>query len=136
MKFLIYLVCLVLVTSVPVVSSEPVKHKSLDRKRWTLTESPNFEVVSDAQPKQVLKVIDQLERFRAFSALLMQVESSATGDKNRLIITKSRGTWRALGLPSNLASYTMTYQDKGAVIFADMNGFTGDSLKKVIQAGP
>ena len=130
MKFLVIVFSLVLVSTVPVVSSAPVKHKSLDRKRWTLTESPNFRIVSDAKPKQVMKVAEQLERFRAFSVLLMGIDSAVSEDKSQLIITKTRGTWRALGLPNDFVSYTQPFQGRGANIFADIDGFTGTSLKK------
>lgn len=131
MKVFILSVFVTLVITLPVASSGPVKYKTLDKKRWTLTESPNFRIVSDVKPKKVRKVIEELERFRAFSELLMGIKVSTTKEKSLLTLTKNRMTWKALGLPNSAVSYTWAHAQQGTQIFADVNGLSSTSLEQI-----
>ncbi len=114
----------------PSSQAEPISHKRLDKRKWTQVTSPSFELVSDAKPKQVLKIAEQLERFRAFSSLLLGAKNKASSSKARILLTKKRSTWRALGMPKDLVSYTFGSPVTGTSIIAEMRGFTGESLSK------
>jgi len=128
MKKFSLIIAVMAVIFVGVVNAEPVKYSKLQKKKWTLTQSPNFSIVSDASAKQVIKIAQQLERFRAFSSLIMGINVEKRETPTQLTITKSRGTWKALGLHKDYVSYTRTRADGDTIIFSDMDGFRGNSL--------
>jgi len=117
-----------------VAIAEPIKHKKLIKKKWILVSSQNFEVVTDGKERTAVLITEQLEKFRAFSLLLLgkgvPKDETKGNKKSRLFLTKSRGTWRAMGLPKTVVSTWHVDADLGTVIFSDIDGFSTSSLKR------
>lgn len=97
----------------------PVDVKKLEKRKWTITESPNFSVLSDAKPKDIIEVVAQLERFRAFSLLLLGQKQQRAKDPIEIIVTKNRRTWRSMGLDNDTVSLTST-SEKGKSLSSPM----------------
>lgn len=118
------------------LAAAPVKHKKLDKRVWTFVKSPNFEIVSDAKPKQLLKMVEQLERFRAFLIFYLSLESGRsveTAQATKLLLTNKRSSWLALGMPRDLISYNFITGNGSRSVFAEIGGwggYTGESMAR------
>ncbi len=130
MKRLIFSMLVVIALASAFASAAPVKHKKLERKKWTLTESPNFSILSDAKPSKIRKMIEHLERFRAFSCTMIHSGCEETTEPAMIIGANSRQTWRALGLPEGYVSLTNTMRLGKSTIFAEVKGFSGNSYRR------
>ena len=117
--------------SIGLLNAEPVKVDKLNRKNWVVTETANFKVLSDLNSKRVLKIVRDLEKFRAFSLYLLNSPAQISGAQPIVVIaTKSRKTWSHLGLPKDYVSITDTVRSGQTTIFADIKGFTGSTTRK------
>jgi len=121
---------LVLFMSASAVLADPIKTKTISKKKWTLVTSDNFEIITDSRPANAILITEQLEKYREFCLLLLNIKSIKSDKKIKIYLTKNRATWTAMGLSKDLVSVHRTDNDGVVTIFTNIKGFGKASLKK------
>ncbi|MFN0141776.1 MAG: tetratricopeptide repeat protein [Pyrinomonadaceae bacterium] len=98
-----------LLVVVAVFSCTGFSTRSAAAELWTKIESPNFELIGNAQEPQMAAIAKRLERFRTVVHGVFSIQDRALGSKIRLVVFKDAASFRpfkpklADGTPDDLA---------------------------------
>jgi hypothetical protein len=110
------------------VSAE-IKLKSLAKKKWTLVESDNFEIITDLPAKKAKLTAEQLEKYRAFCALWLNITPNENTSKMVMFLTKKSSTWKAMGIDENWVSLYSHREGIAPQMFVNVKGLFGRSFQ-------
>jgi len=110
--------------------AEPVNIKSLSKSKWLRVTTDNFEIYTNTSSKKASLIALQLEKYRGFCALLLRLKATSSAKKTVLFLAKNRRTWKMLGLPKDLVAVYRNYPERPSYIYSNIEGFTGNSLRK------
>lgn len=112
--FLLPFICL------PVFAGE-VNVKKLNSRDWITMESTNFRVFSDGNEKTAVLMLEELENFNYFMALLMGYERRILERKIPVILAKNRSSFASMGISDEYAGLFLSRE--GGIIFARADRF-------------
>ncbi|WP_049722195.1 DUF1570 domain-containing protein [Gilvimarinus polysaccharolyticus] len=112
------------------VSAGEVDVKKLSKTKWLKLETANFSVITDANEKKARQMVDELERFRHFMALLLGYTQKDSSIKTPVILAKKKSTLRAMGIPRDYAGVFIKRSDEEYAIFANARRFSSASSGK------
>ena len=115
---------------VSVSATAEIKIKSLVKKKWTLVESGNFKIITDLSTKKARLTAEQLEKYRAFCALWLNVKPKENTDKMVVFMTQKSSTWRAMGLDETWVSLHTSREGIAPQMFVNVKGLFGTSFRK------
>lgn len=100
-----------------------VNVKKLNKLDWLKLETDNFIAVTDAGERQASEMVEELERFRHFMALLLGYKQKRLTGKVPVVLARKGGTLQALGIPDNYAGLFVKNVYGELTIIANAKGF-------------
>lgn len=110
------------------VSAE-IKLTSLAKKKWTLVESDNFKIITDLPAKKAKLTAEQLEKYRAFCALWLNITPNENTSKMVMFLTQKSSTWKAMGIDKDWVSLYSHREGIAAQMFVNVKGLFGSSFR-------
>ncbi len=83
--------------------ADEVNVKKLSKRDWIMLESKNFLVFSDAKEKTAIAMLEELEHFNYFMAILMGYEPVELDRKIPFVLARNASTYRAMGIQEEYA---------------------------------
>jgi tetratricopeptide (TPR) repeat protein len=124
LKHILYTVWLILLLPVIYVAGE-INVKELNKANWINVESANFNVLTNANEKSAVEIIQELENFKYFLALSLGYEQKNLTEKVPVIAAKNKSSFLALGIPDSYAG--LFVRGNGYSIFVRCDGFQASS---------
>ena len=120
MKPLITIIIAFLFFQVAAVTADNVNVKKLMNRNWVQVESEHFSALSEAGDKKTIAMLQELEDFNYFMSDHLGYQQKPLEHKVPVILAKSGGTFRALGMPRN---YVGIFSPSGKFFFARADRF-------------
>jgi tetratricopeptide (TPR) repeat protein len=124
LKHILNTIWLILLLPMICVAGE-VDVKKLNKADWTNIESANFNVLTNANEKSAVEIIQELENFKYFLALSLGYEQKNLTEKVPVIAAKNKSSFTALGIPDSYAG--LFVRGNGYSIFVRCDGFQASS---------
>lgn len=107
-----------------------VSVKKLNKFHWLKLETGNFVVVTDARERQAGEMVEELERFRYFMALLLGYKQKSLPHKVPVVLGRKDNTLETMGIPDNYEGLFVKNAHDEITIIASAEGFkTSDQGK-------
>lgn len=107
-----------------------VNVKKLNKLHWLRLETGNFVVVTDAKERQAGEMVQELERFRYFMALLLGYKQKSLPGKVPVVLARKDNTLEAMGIPDNYEGLFVKNAYNEITIIANAEGFRASDQGK------
>lgn len=125
-----FLACLS--AAISVSAAADANFKALRKQKWLLIESPHFSIMTDANEKLGVKLIDDLEAYHHINSVIFAKQNNQLPALNILAINKN-STFRSLGLERSIAGiFSMAGNEPFGI--ANISGYKGATQRKATFA--
>lgn len=99
--------------------------KKLNKQDWINIETPNFSVLTNAEEKRTLGIVQELENFKYFLAGALGYQQQDLSEKVPVVVARDKKTFTSLGMPDNTAG--VFFSSPEYVVFARGDRFRSSS---------